>query len=126
MDEYQTTLTPEKALWCAVFITFFEDMNQCLEQREKVKKSDKERWDLKNAGMDTSIVVSKKQYLSMLNTKMRRLIFVARHQYIKDTFEILGLDHSSFYSRLVWQYRLEEQIKLNWYQLEDQTWKQKT
>jgi hypothetical protein len=76
--------------------------------------------------MDTSIVVSKKQYLSMLNTKMRRLIFVARHRYIKDTFEILGLDHSSFYNRLVWQYRLEEQIKLNWYQLEDQTWKQKT
>lgn len=126
MDESETTLTPEKALWCAVFITFFEDMNQCLEQRQKVKQSEKNLWDLKNAGMDTSIIVSKKQYLSMLNTKMRRLIFVARHQYIKDTFEILGLDYGSFCRRLISQYRTEELIKLNWYQLEEQGWKQKT
>lgn len=122
MDE-PTTLTPEKALWCAVFITFFEDMNQCLEQKQKVMESNKDLWDLKNAGMDTSIVVSKKQYLSMLNLKMRRLIFVAKHPYIKETFDILSLDHSSFYRRLVRQYKTEELIKLNWYQLEESVWR---
>jgi hypothetical protein len=111
-DTRSIEITPEKALWCSVFVTFFEDMNYYIELKTKVLESDKKEFDLKNVGLDTTGVVKKDKYLALLDMRMRRLIYSAKHPYTRQTFDIIDLNHSAFYKRLIWQYKHNAKIKL--------------
>jgi hypothetical protein len=116
MREPNDTITPEKALWCAVFITYFEDMNYYIDLKNEVLASGSETFTLKNQKVDRSGVISKAEYLGLLDIRMRRLIRAASHPYTAETFEILGLDHTSFIDRLKWQYRNDIQLRLTEYE----------
>ena len=111
-DSRSIETTPEKALWCSVFVTFFEDMNYYIELKTKVLLSNEKTFDLKNVGLDTTGIVTKDKYLALLDMRMRRLIYSARHPYMRETFDVLDLCHSAFYRRLIWQYKHCTKIKL--------------
>jgi len=111
-DSRNLEITPEKALWCSVFVTYFEDMNYYVELKTKLLLSEEQKFDLSNRGLDTTAVVSRDKYLALLELRQRKLLYSAKHPYIKNTFDVLNLDHSSFFKRLLWQYKENSKIKL--------------
>lgn len=110
-DELASSRTPERTLWCSIFLTFIEDMNFYISLKNKVLRSKKTRFALGKEVLSTG-TVTKNKYIAILESKIRALLLQAESQYIQDAFLILGLDHSSFLQRLVWQYQNNAKITL--------------
>jgi len=104
--------SPETQLWCGIVLTFFEDMNYYIELKTKTLLSNERLFDLKNRGLDTTAIVTKEQYLTLLDMRMRRLIYSAKNEYTKQVLLLAGMDHRTFWRRLVWQYKNTAKIRL--------------
>jgi hypothetical protein len=110
-DEQEST--PERALWCSIFLTFIEDMNHYLGLKAQVLSSDKKFFNLKNKNVDCSGIVTKQRYLDIIEMRIKQLFELANQKYIKSAFDTLDMDHPSFISRMRWQYENNAKINLS-------------
>ena len=104
--------TPERALWCSIFLTFIEDMNHYLTLKNEALTSNKEFFDLKNKNVDYSGVASREKYIEIIEARIKQLLQGANQNYIKSAFDVLDLNHSQFVSRLKWQYENNAKVNL--------------
>lgn len=106
-------LTPEKALWCTVFVTFFEDMNHYIRLKSRAIRSREKRFDLSNKNLDTAGFVTRDNYINLIDTRQKRLLYNAKHEYIFNLFELLNLNHSTFVRKLEYMYEHDAKVFLN-------------
>lgn len=109
----QDDITPEKALWCSVMVTYLEDMNHFVGLKLKALSSDKKEFNLQFNQLDASGMVSKEKFIEVVNSRMRRLIYLAKEPHTRRTFELIGISHSRFIATLKYQYTETAKVKLS-------------
>jgi hypothetical protein len=112
-ESIHNDITPEKALWCSVMVTFIEDMNHFVDLKIKAIQSDKTHFSLQNLHLDASGILTRDKFIELLNSRMRRVIYMAKEPHIQRTFELIGISHSRFIDTLKYQYTKTAKIKLS-------------
>jgi hypothetical protein len=112
-ESIHNDITPEKALWCSVMVTFIEDMNHFVDLKIKAGQSDKTHFSLQNLHLDASGILTREKFIELLSSRMRRLIYMAKEPHIRRTFELIGISHSRFVDTLKYQYNTTSKIKLS-------------
>ena len=111
-DENNAGASPERALWCNVFLTYLEDMNHYIHLKLKAQENLKKRYTLNYRGIDYASPLPKDKFIALLDMRMRRLILSAQQDHVKEVFDNLDMEHSSFVKRLQWQQETLTKIKL--------------
>jgi len=106
-------ITPEKALWCSILLTYVEDMNHFINLKDEILESKKQLFDVGNMGLEASGVMKKHDLINLIHARMRRLIFMAKNSYTRHIMEILGIHHGRLVSALEYQYKNNVAVKLS-------------